>query len=64
MADVNRGDRPLSPHLQVYRPAADLHHLDLCTDYRRCPVGCRGLGRVVVFLQRPWGRNSMQWSTD
>ena len=20
MADVNRGDRPLSPHLQVYRP--------------------------------------------
>ncbi len=44
MADVNRGDRPLSPHLTIYRP---LYTMILSITHRITGVGLT-LGLVLV----------------
>ncbi len=44
MADVNRGDRPLSPHLSIYRP---MYTMILSITHRITGVGL-SLGLVLV----------------
>ena len=44
MADVNRGDRPLSPHLMIYRP---LYQMLLSITHRITGVGL-SLGLLLV----------------
>ncbi len=44
MADVNRGDRPLSPHLSIYRP---LYTMILSITHRITGVGLT-LGLIMV----------------
>lgn len=44
MADVNRGDRPLSPHLMIYRP---MYTMILSITHRITGVGL-SLGAVLV----------------
>lgn len=45
MADVNRGDRPLSPHLQVYRP-----QLNSMTSIVNRLTGIALLGGAVLIV--------------
>tara|TARA_A100001391_G_C5028374_1_gene267679 strand:+ start:284 stop:676 length:393 start_codon:yes stop_codon:yes gene_type:complete len=45
MADVNRGDRPLSPHLQVYRT-----EINMVTSILTRITGVALLGGAVLFV--------------
>lgn len=46
MADVNRGDRPLSPHLQIYRPQLTSMSSILV---RITGIACLGAAVLVVW---------------
>ena len=46
MADVNRGNRPLSPHLQVYRPQLTSMSSIMV---RSTGIACLGISALVVF---------------
>jgi succinate dehydrogenase / fumarate reductase cytochrome b subunit len=46
MADVNRGDRPLSPHLQIYRPQI--------TSISSILIRISGVGLLVGALMLVW----------
>ena len=45
MADVNRGNRPLSPHLTIYRPQLDIDDVDHRT---ASPAAAWRSARVLV----------------
>ncbi len=53
MADVNRGNRPLSPHLSDLSPATDFDHLDPDTDHRQRVADRVLADRLVVVWRRP-----------
>ena len=62
MADVNRGKRPLSPHMTIYRP-----QLNSAMSIFHRVAGCGlGLGAVLVvwwFLRRRAARKASPSST-
>ncbi len=44
MADVNRGDRPLSPHLQIYRP----QYTSILSIFHRATGVCMTVSAILV----------------
>ncbi|MEM6487021.1 MAG: succinate dehydrogenase, cytochrome b556 subunit [Pseudomonadota bacterium] len=61
MADVNRGNRPLSPHLQIYKPQL---HSAMSIFFRAAGVGLTAgaLALVWWFMAAATGAEAFGWA--